>query len=168
MKPRHLCSIQDLDDKALHDLLDLATVMERDPRAASELLEHRVVCTAFFEPSTRTRLSFESAAKRLGASTLGFADPATTSGSKGETLEDTVRMLSAYSDLIVMRHPLEGAPRRAAAVASVPIVNAGDGAGEHPTQTLVDLYTMRKEKGRLEGLRVGIIGDLRYGRTVHS
>jgi aspartate carbamoyltransferase catalytic subunit len=106
---RHLTAIQDVDDAALHALLDLAKVMERDPRSAADLLEHRVVCTAFFEPSTRTRLSFESAAKRLGASVLGFADPATTSGAKGETLEDTIRMLSGYADLIVMRHPQEGA-----------------------------------------------------------
>ena len=142
--------------------------MEKDPKGVRHFLDGRVVCTAFFEPSTRTRLSFESAAHRLGASVIGFSDPATTSSSKGETLEDTVRMLNAYADLIVMRHPKEGAARRAAAVSTVPVVNAGDGPGEHPTQTLLDLYTMRKERGRIQGLTVGLVGDLRYGRTVHS
>ena len=164
----HLTSIHDLSDGDIAGLLDRAAAIEKDPKAVRHLLDGRVVCTAFFEPSTRTRLSFESAAHRLGASVIGFSDPATTSSSKGETLEDTIRMLGGYSDLIVMRHPKEGAARRAAAVSPVPIVNAGDGPGEHPTQTLLDLYTMRKEKGKIEGLTVGLVGDLRYGRTVHS
>ncbi|HJQ93949.1 MAG TPA: aspartate carbamoyltransferase [Candidatus Thermoplasmatota archaeon] len=164
----HLTSIHDLSDGDIAALLDRAALMEKDPRGVRHLLDGRVVCTAFFEPSTRTRLSFESAAQRLGASVIGFSDPATTSSSKGETLEDTIRMIGGYSDLIVMRHPKEGAARRAAAVSPVPVVNAGDGPGEHPTQTLLDVYTMRKEKGRIEGLRVGLVGDLRYGRTVHS
>jgi aspartate carbamoyltransferase catalytic subunit len=164
----HLTSIHDLSDGDINALLDRAALMEKDPRGVRHLLDGRVVCTAFFEPSTRTRLSFESAAQRLGASVIGFSDPATTSSSKGETLEDTVRMISAYADLIVMRHPKEGTARRAAAVSSVPVVNAGDGPGEHPTQTLLDLYTMRKERGTISGLTVGLVGDLRYGRTVHS
>jgi aspartate carbamoyltransferase catalytic subunit len=164
----HLTSIHDLSDGDIAALLDRAAAMEKDPKAVRHLLDGRVVCTAFFEPSTRTRLSFESAAQRLGASVIGFSDPATTSSTKGETLEDTVRMLGAYADLIVMRHPKEGAARRAAAVCPVPLVNAGDGPGEHPTQTLVDLYTMRKERGTIAGLKVGLVGDLRYGRTVHS
>lgn len=165
---QHLTSIHDLSDAAIRELLDVSAVMERDLRRARDVLDGLIVCTAFFEPSTRTRLSFESAAHRLGASVLGFSDPATTSSSKGETLEDTVRMLTAYADLIVMRHPSEGAAKRAAKVSGVPIVNAGDGPGEHPTQTLLDLYTMEKEKGKLEGLRVGLVGDLKFGRTVHS
>lgn len=164
----HLTSIHDLSDDEIVALLDRAAAIEKDPKSVRHLLDGKVVCAAFFEPSTRTRLSFESAAQRLGASVIGFSDPATTSSSKGETLEDTVRMLNAYSDLIVMRHPKEGAARRAAAVSTVPVVNAGDGPGEHPTQTILDLYTMRKERGAIAGLTVGLVGDLRYGRTVHS
>lgn len=165
---KHLTSIHDLSDADLNGLLDRAVEMEQGMRAKRHLLDGHIVCTAFFEPSTRTRLSFETAAQRLGAGVIGFADPATTSSSKGETLEDTVRMLSAYADLVVMRHPKEGAAKRAAAIASVPIVNAGDGPGEHPTQTLLDLYTMRKERKQLDGLRVAMVGDLKFGRTVHS
>jgi aspartate carbamoyltransferase catalytic subunit len=165
---RHLTSIHDLTDADVTALLDRAASISAHPRAVRELLDGRIVCTAFFEPSTRTRLSFEAAAHRLGASVIGFSDPATTSSSKGETLEDTIRMVSAYADCIVMRHPKEGAAKRATVVSGVPIVNAGDGPGEHPTQTLLDLYTMRKERGALEGLKVGLVGDLKFGRTVHS
>ncbi|MCA1819739.1 MAG: aspartate carbamoyltransferase [Thermoplasmatota archaeon] len=165
---KHLVSIHDLKDADIRRLIDRAAAMEADRAAVKHLLDGRIVCTAFFEPSTRTRLSFEAAAQRLGARVIGFSDPATTSSSKGESLEDTVRMLSGYADLIVMRHPKEGAAARAAKVAGIPVVNAGDGPGEHPTQTLVDLYTMRKEKGRIEGLKVGLVGDLKFGRTVHS
>lgn len=165
---RHLTSIHDLSDSQLLALLDRAQVMEDGMRDQRDLLDGHIVCTAFFEPSTRTRLSFETAAQRLGAGVIGFADPATTSSSKGETLEDTARMLAGYADLIVMRHPKEGAAKRAAAISSVPVVNAGDGPGEHPTQTLLDLYTMRKAHGQLKGLRVGLVGDLKFGRTVHS
>lgn len=165
---KHLTSIHDLSDADLEGILDRAAEMERGMRAKRHLLDGRIVCTAFFEPSTRTRLSFETAAQRLGAGVIGFADPATTSSSKGETLEDTIRMLTAYADLVVMRHPKEGAAKRAAAISQVPIVNAGDGPGEHPTQTLLDLYTMRKERGQLAGLKVAMVGDLKFGRTVHS
>ena len=165
---KHLVSIHDLKDADIVRLIDRAAEMERDRAAVRHLLDGRIVCTAFFEPSTRTRLSFEAAAQRLGARVIGFSDPATTSSSKGETLEDTVRMLSGYSDLIVMRHPKEGAAGRAAKVAGIPVVNAGDGPGEHPTQTILDLYTMRKERGRIAGLKVGLVGDLKFGRTVHS
>ncbi len=168
MTLRHLASIHDLTDADIVSFLDRAAAIEKDPKAVRHLLDGRIVCTAFFEPSTRTRLSFESAAQRLGAGVLGFADPATTSSSKGETLEDTIRILGAYADLIVMRHPKEGAAKRAAAISSVPIVNAGDGPGEHPTQTLLDLYTIRKERGQLKGLQVALVGDLKFGRTVHS
>jgi aspartate carbamoyltransferase catalytic subunit len=166
---KHLASIHDLSDEDMRFLLRRARDMERDLERRRHVLDGRIVCTAFFEPSTRTRLSFEAAAHRLGAHVIGFSDPATTSSAKGETLEDTVRMLAGYSDLIVMRHPVEGAARRAAAVSSVPIVNAGDGPGEHPTQTLLDLYTMEQHrKGGIEGLEVALVGDLKFGRTVHS
>jgi len=165
---RHLTSIHDLTDADLARFLERAGEMERDLLGMRDLLDGRIVCTAFFEPSTRTRLSFETAAQRLGAGVIGFADPATTSSSKGETLEDTIRMLNAYADLIVMRHPKEGAAKRAAAISTVPVVNAGDGPGEHPTQTLLDLYTMQKEREALAGLRVALVGDLKFGRTVHS
>lgn len=165
---KNLVSIHDLKDDDIERLLAQAALMERDLPKMRHVLDGRIVCTAFFEPSTRTRLSFEAAAHRLGARVIGFSDPATTSSSKGETLEDTVRMLSGYADLIVMRHPKEGAAARAAKVAGIPVVNAGDGPGEHPTQTLLDLYTMRKERGAIQGLKVGLVGDLKFGRTVHS
>jgi aspartate carbamoyltransferase catalytic subunit len=165
---KHLASISDLSDGAMKAILARAAAMEGDLRKQRHILDGRIVCTAFFEPSTRTRLSFEAAAQRLGARVIGFSDPATTSSSKGETLEDTVRMLAGYCDLIVMRHPKEGAARRAVEVSSVPIVNAGDGPGEHPTQTLLDLYTMQKCKGGIAGLNVALVGDLKFGRTVHS
>jgi aspartate carbamoyltransferase catalytic subunit len=165
---KHLTSIHDLDEATIHKILDRAKAMDESTRKFHEVLDDHIVCTAFFEPSTRTRLSFESAAHRLGARVLGFADPTTTSSSKGETLEDTIRMLSGYADCIVMRHPKEGAAAAAKAISSVPIVNADNSPGEHPTQTLVDLFTMRKFCGKLTGLNVGLVGDLRYGRTVHS
>lgn len=165
---RHLTGIGDLTDADIHALLDRAHEMAGYGEARRKRLVDRIVCTAFFEPSTRTRLSFEAAAHRLGARVIGFSDPASTSTSKGETLEDTVRMLGGYSDLLVMRHPKEGAAARAAVVSPVPVVNAGDGPGEHPTQTLLDLFTIRESLGRLSGVRVAVIGDLRFGRTVHS
>lgn len=165
---KHLASIHDLSDEDLRFLLRRARAMAGSMAEQRHVLDGRVVCTAFFEPSTRTRLSFEAAAHRLGASVIGFSDPATTSSAKGETLEDTVRMLAGYSDLIVMRHPQEGAAQRAVKVSGVPIVNAGDGPGEHPTQTLLDLYTMEQCTGGIAGLQVALVGDLRFGRTVHS
>jgi aspartate carbamoyltransferase catalytic subunit len=165
---RHLTSIADLDEAAIHALLKRAAAMEKDRSSVRDLLEGRIVCTAFFEPSTRTRLSFEAAAQRMGAGVIGFSDPASTSSSKGETLEDTVRILAGYSDCIVMRHPQVGAAAKAAAISSVPVVNAGDGPGEHPTQTLLDLYTMQKERGKVKDLTVALVGDLKFGRTVHS
>lgn len=165
---KHLCSIGDLSDKEILAILETAAVYHADLRAHSTLLLDRVVAAAFYEASTRTRLSFETAAHRLGASVIGFADASSTSSIKGESLEDTVRVLSGYGDLLVLRHPEQGAASRAAKVATIPVVNAGDGAGEHPTQTLLDLYTMRRSLGRLKGIRVAVMGDLRYGRTVHS
>lgn len=132
------------------------------------LLQGRVVATLFFEPSTRTRLSFETAANRLGARVIGFADPKVTSGTKGETLKDTIMMVSNYADVIVMRHYLEGAARYASEIAPVPIINAGDGANQHPSQTMLDLYTIYQTQGTLNDLNIYLVGDLKYGRTVHS
>ena len=168
LKGRSLTGIGDLSDAEIVTILDTAAVYHHDLRAHSALLLDRIVAAAFYEPSTRTRLSFETAAHRLGASVVGFADASSTSSVKGETLEDTVHVLSGYGDLLVLRHPEQGAAARAAKVASIPVINAGDGAGEHPTQTLLDLYTIRRSLGRLDGIQVAVMGDLRYGRTVHS
>lgn len=165
---RHLTSIADLSDADIQRLLASARAMSAALHDQWERLDGSVISTAFFEPSTRTRLSFEAAAHRLGADVVGFSDPGTTSSSKGETLEDTTRMLGGYSDLIVMRHPKEGAALAAAKVSPVPVVNAGDGPGEHPTQTLVDLFTIQEALGRLKGVKVAVVGDLKFGRTVHS
>ena len=139
-----------------------------NPEKYQEVCKHKKLATLFFEPSTRTRLSFETAANRLGARVIGFSDVANTSISKGETLKDTIKMVSNYVDIIVMRHPLEGASRYASEVCDIPVVNAGDGANQHPSQTLLDLYTIYETQGRLEGVTVNMVGDLKYGRTVHS
>ena len=147
-------------------LLDMASEFEKKPNR--KLLEGRIVATLFFEPSTRTRLSFETAANRLGAKVIGFTDPKVTSSTKGETLKDTIMMVSNYADIIVMRHYLEGAARYASEVAPVPIVNAGDGANQHPSQTMLDLYSIYKTQGTLDNLNIYMVGDLKYGRTVHS
>jgi aspartate carbamoyltransferase catalytic subunit len=165
---RQLVSIQDLSDDDIRAILDDAAAYDADPTRHRGRFADKILCTAFFEPSTRTRLSFESAAHRLGARVIGFSDAASTSSQKGETLEDTVRILGGYADALVLRHPERGAAIRAAAVSSVPVVNAGDGDGEHPTQTLLDLYTIRKSLGRIQGVKVAVVGDLRFGRTVHS
>lgn len=164
----NLISLDDLSDADIEGLLEAAEGFAQDVRSHEHVLAGRIVCTAFFEPSTRTRLSFEAAAHRLGARCIGFADASTSSAAKGETLEDTIRVLAGYADAIVLRHPATGAAARAAQLSQVPIVNAGDGAGEHPTQALLDLFMMRRHFGRLEGLHVALVGDLRYGRTVHS
>ncbi len=166
----HLVTIGDLSRDRIEGLLDLAAELDQPEKkhALSHLLRGYVVATMFFEASTRTRLSFESAALRLGAGVVGFAEADTTSTKKGETLEDTVRMCMAYGDVLVLRHPEIGSAARAAKVALVPVVNGGDGANEHPTQTLVDLYTIRKAFGKIDGLRIAFVGDLLYGRTVHS
>ena len=142
--------------------------MEPLARAGSDMLRGKIMATMFFEPSTRTRLSFESAMTRLGGTALGFSETKGTSVEKGENLADTVRVVESYADVLVVRHPLEGAARMAAEFAKVPVINAGSGAEEHPTQALLDLYTMRKELGSIDGLNVGLVGDLRFGRTVHS
>jgi aspartate carbamoyltransferase catalytic subunit len=166
MKNRSLVSIDDLSTGEVIKILDLAAEFERDP--VSRLLEGKVVATLFFEPSTRTRLSFESAINRLGGKIVGFTDAGVTSVSKGETLHDTIKMVSSYSDLIVMRHPIEGSARYASEISSVPVINAGDGANQHPTQTMLDLYSIRKTQGTLDNLNIFMVGDLKYGRTVHS
>lgn len=164
--PKSLISIQDFSKEEILHVLE--TAKEFEANREQNFLSGKVVACLFFEPSTRTRLSFETAVNRLGARVIGFADAGNTSVSKGETLEDTIRIVSNYVDLIVMRHPMEGAAEIASKVASVPVVNAGDGANQHPTQTLLDMYTILQTQGRLDNLTINMVGDLRYGRTVHS
>jgi len=166
MKNKSLVSINDFSKEEIVRILDLATEFEENP--IQDILRNYVIASLFFEPSTRTRLSFETAINRLGGKIVGFSDSTSTSTSKGETLKDSIRIVSSYSDLVVMRHPLEGAARLASEFSSVPIVNAGDGANQHPTQTLLDLYSIRKTQGTLDDLNIFLVGDLKYGRTVHS
>jgi aspartate carbamoyltransferase catalytic subunit len=166
MNKRSLVSIDDFSTEEILRILDLAEEFEKQP--TSNILDGKVFATLFFEPSTRTRLSFESAISRLGGKIMGFADAAISSVSKGETLNDTIRVISSYCDLIIMRHPIEGSARYASEVSSVPVINAGDGANQHPSQTLLDLYSIRKTQGKLEDLNIFMVGDLKYGRTVHS
>jgi aspartate carbamoyltransferase catalytic subunit len=165
-KGRDIISIRDFSKKELLYILSIAKKIEKNPN--NELLKHSLASLLFYEPSTRTRLSFASAIKRLGGNTIGFARGEVSSLKKGETLWDTIKMAEQYSDVIIIRHPLEGAARLAAEAAEIPVINAGDGANQHPTQTLLDLYTIQKEKGKLENLNIGFLGDLKYGRTVHS
>jgi aspartate carbamoyltransferase catalytic subunit len=166
MKNRSLVSIDDLSTDEILKILNLANDFEKEP--TQKLLEGKVIATLFFEPSTRTRLSFESAISRLGGKIIGFSDSSSTSVSKGETLNDTIRTVSNYCDLIVMRHPIEGSARYASEIAGIPVINAGDGANQHPTQTLLDLFSIRKTQGTLDNLNIFMVGDLKYGRTVHS
>jgi aspartate carbamoyltransferase catalytic subunit len=166
MKNRSLVSIDDFTSEEIIGILDLAEEFEKQP--VRTLLEGKVIATLFFEPSTRTRLSFESAINRLGGKIVGFSDTSSSSVSKGETLHDTIKMVTCYSDLIVMRHPVEGSARFASEISSVPVINAGDGANQHPTQTMLDLYSIRKTQGTLDNLNIFMVGDLKYGRTVHS
>ncbi len=166
MKNRNLISITDFSKEEQLMVLDLAAEFEANP--IQKILDESVVATLFFEPSTRTRLSFESAASRLGAKVIGFSSSASTSVSKGESLKDTILTVSSYSDIIVMRHPKDGSARYAAEVSPVPVINAGDGANQHPTQTLLDLYSIRQTQGTLDDLNIAFVGDLKYGRTVHS
>lgn len=166
MKNESLVSISDFSKEEILELLDDMRYFEANPNR--RLLEGKVVATLFFEPSTRTRLSFETAVNRLGGRIIGFSDASTTSSSKGETLKDTIKMVSNYVDLIIMRHYLEGAARYASEVSRVPIINAGDGANQHPSQTMLDLYSIYKTQGRLTDLTITMVGDLKYGRTVHS
>lgn len=166
MEKRSLVSINDLSRDKILSLLEIASKFEANPNR--DILAGKVIGSLFFEPSTRTRLSFETAAMRLGARVIGFSDAATSSASKGETLKDTIMMVSNYADLIVMRHRLEGAARYASEISPVPIINAGDGANQHPSQTMLDLYSIQKTQGTLENLNIHLVGDLKYGRTVHS
>ena len=163
---KHLVSINQLSAEDIIRLLDRAELFEQNPNR--RLLEGRVIATLFFEPSTRTRLSFETAVNRLGGRVIGFSDATTSSSSKGESLKDTISMVANYADAIVMRHYLEGAALYASELDRAPIVNAGDGANQHPSQTLLDLYSIRKTQGTLEGKTIALVGDLKYGRTVHS
>lgn len=163
---KSLVSITDYSKEDILRILNLARKFDENPNR--RLLEGKVCATLFFEPSTRTRLSFETAVNRLGGRIIGFTDAATTSSSKGETLKDTILMVSNYADIIIMRHHLEGAGRYASEVSTVPIINAGDGANQHPTQTMLDLYSIYKTQGTLNDLTLTVVGDLKYGRTVHS
>ena len=165
-KTKSLVSIDDIDREEILSLLEKAKYFEENPN--HKILDGRVVATLFFEPSTRTRLSFETAVNRLGGRIIGFSDANSTSTSKGESLKDTIKMVSNYVDLIVMRHHLEGAARYATEVTETPIINAGDGANQHPSQTMLDLYSIYKTQGTLENLTITLVGDLKYGRTVHS
>lgn len=163
---RNLVTIANLSKEKIEYLIEMAQEFEKHPNR--KILNGKVVATLFFEPSTRTRLSFETAANRLGARVIGFTDPKVTSSTKGETLNDTIMMVSNYADVIVMRHYLEGAARYASEVSPVPVINAGDGANQHPTQTMLDLYSIYKTQGTLQNLNIYLVGDLKYGRTVHS
>lgn len=167
---KDIVSIRDFSKEEIVYILDVAEKMMpiAEGRKKSSMLNGYMMASLFFEPSTRTRLSFETAMKRLGGEVIGFAEALTTSVKKGESLADTIRTAESYCDVIVMRHPKEGSARMAAEFAEVPVINGGDGAGHHPTQCLLDLFTIRREKGKIEGNKVALLGDLKYGRTVHS
>lgn len=163
---KSLISLEELSKSEILELLRHASEFEKEPNR--KILDGKVVATLFFEPSTRTRLSFETAVNRLGGRIIGFSDASTTSSTKGESLKDTIMMVSNYADLIIMRHYLEGAARYASEISPVPIINAGDGANQHPSQTMLDLYSIQKTQGRLDNLNIYLVGDLKFGRTVHS
>ena len=166
----HVVAIDDFSVEEIRTILDTAEEMIpiAEGKEVNTDFEGKILATLFFEPSTRTRLSFEAAIKRMGGRCIGFARPGTSSAKKGETLADTIRVAAGYADMIVLRHPQEGAARLASNFSNVPVINAGDGAGHHPTQTLLDLFTIREEKGNISDNHIGIAGDLKYGRTVHS
>jgi aspartate carbamoyltransferase catalytic subunit len=163
---KHIISIPDFSREELELVVETASRLKQNPR--SDLLQDKLVASCFFEPSTRTRLSFETAVQRLGGNIIGFADGGNTSAKKGETLADSIKIISSYTDAVVMRHPKEGAARLASEFSAVPVINGGDGSNQHPTQTLLDLFSIRETQGRLDGLTVAFAGDLKYGRTVHS
>jgi aspartate carbamoyltransferase catalytic subunit len=165
---RDVVSIKDFSREEIDYVLKMTDSVEPLAKKSSHALDGKIMATLFFEPSTRTKLSFESAMYRYGGNCLGFAEPKAASVQKGENLSDTVRVVESYADVLVIRHPLEGAARLAAEFASVPVINAGTGAEEHPTQAMLDLYTIRRELGKIDGLNIALAGDLRYGRTVHS
>jgi len=167
-KGRDVISIRDFTKGEIDHILEVADLIEPLSRKKPDLLKGKILATLFFEPSTRTILSFQAAMYRLGGHVIGFTDPEHTSIKKGESLPDTIRVVEKYSDIIVIRHSLEKAAQIASEFASIPVINAGSGAEEHPTQALLDLYTLKKEKGRIDGLNIAMVGDLKYGRTVHS
>lgn len=168
MKNKHLISPMDFSKEELNEIFELAEKIISNPREFSHICDGQILATLFYEPSTRTRFSFEAAMMRLGGKILGFSEPNSTSSAKGETLADTIRMVSIYSDIIAMRHPKEGSAKVASMYSSVPVINAGDGGHQHPTQTLTDLLTIKSQKQKLEGHTIGICGDLKNGRTVQS
>ena len=165
---RHLMSPLDLTKEELDDLLTLASDIEKNPKKYAHVCDDKRLATCFYEPSTRTRLSFEAAMMNLGGKVLGFSSAGSSSAAKGESVADTIRVVSCYADICAMRHPKEGAPLVASMASSIPVINAGDGGHQHPTQTLTDLLTIRSLKGRLDNLTIGLCGDLKFGRTVHS
>ena len=165
-KNRDVIKVQDFSKEDILHLLEAAQQIKKNPKPS--LLDQKILVNCFYEPSTRTRLSFESAMLRLGGKVLGFADAATTSMKKGESLFDSIKMVENYADVIVLRHPMDGAAQHAAEAASIPVINAGDGSNQHPTQTFLDLYSIMESQGTLDGLRIGIAGDLQYARTIHS
>lgn len=165
---RHLMSPLDFSPEELDKLFTLASSIEKDPAKYAHACDGKILATCFYEPSTRTRLSFESAMTRLGGRVIGFSDAASSSASKGESVSDTIRIISCYADICAMRHPKEGAPMVAAERSSIPVINAGDGGHQHPTQTLTDLMTIRSLHGKLDNFTIGLCGDLKFGRTVHS
>lgn len=167
MKNKSLISISDYSKEEILKIVELSSFFENKENQ-TDCLKGKVVATLFFEPSTRTRLSFETAINRLGGRVIGFSDTSSTSATKGESLKDTITMVSRYADLIIMRHPLEGSAKYASEVSSVPVINAGDGANQHPTQTLLDLYSIAKTQKKLTDLNICMVGDLKYGRTIHS
>lgn len=168
MKNKHLISPMDLSKDQLNQIFELAHQIIIDPKRYEDICQGKILATLFFEPSTRTRFSFEAAMMKLGGKVLGFSEPKSSSAAKGETLADTIRMVSIYSDIIAMRHPKEGSAKVASMYSTVPVINAGDGSHQHPTQTLTDLLTIKSLKGKLEGHKIGICGDLKHGRTVQS
>lgn len=165
---RHLIEPEDFSLEEIRELVDTGLKMYENPKAYSKVCEGKILASLFFEPSTRTKFSFDSAMMRLGGNVIGFSDAETTSAKKGESLADTIKVMGYYSDIVVMRHPKEGAPKLASMYSGVPIINGGDGGHQHPTQTLTDLITIKKYKGSIEGHNVAFCGDLKYGRTVHS
>ena len=165
---RHLIEPKNFTDKEIQDVLDLAERIAMNPEMYSHVADGKKLATLFYEPSTRTRLSFEAAMLSLGGKTLGFSSAEQSSATKGETVADTIRVVGCYADIIAMRHPKEGAPLLASMYAKVPVINAGDGGHNHPTQTMIDLMTIRSRKGKLDHLKIGFCGDLKFGRTVHS
>ncbi|MFR2719528.1 MAG: aspartate carbamoyltransferase, partial [Ruminococcus sp.] len=165
---RHLMSPLDFSVEELGHVLDLADDIKKNPEKYAHVCDGKKIATLFYEPSTRTRLSFEAAMMNLGGKALGFSSASSSSASKGESVADTIRVVSCFADICAMRHPKEGAPLVASMHSSIPVINAGDGGHQHPTQTLTDLLTIRSEKGRLDNITVGLCGDLKFGRTVHS